>query len=175
MVLVQLFENVWIVKWVTILLFFYLIIIYYFTSNWIEFTSFHFLFLIFHTNHTSKGSEMETLTRRISQTAFFLKVSRSVAVLCMPGLGYDTYRLSETLLLGWDLFSSILFFFIHFFHIYKFNSSMPVIERGVGLDRTVYKLPVSFLSFFPTLQSISISPSFYFISFLFYFDLIELL
>ena len=43
---------------------------------------------------------METLTRRISQTAFFLKVSRSVAVLCMPGLGYDTYRLSETLLLG---------------------------------------------------------------------------
>ena len=52
---------------------------------------------------------------------------------------------------------------------------MPVIERGVGLDRTVYKLPVSFLSFFPTLQSISISPSFYFISFLFYFDLIELL
>ncbi len=62
---------------------------------------------------------METITKKISQTAFFLKVARSVAVLCMPGLGYDTYRLSETLLLG----------------------SMPIIERGVGLDRTVYKLP----------------------------------
>jgi hypothetical protein len=42
---------------------------------------------------------METM-KRISQNAFFQKISHAVAVLCMPGLGYDTYRLSETLLLG---------------------------------------------------------------------------
>ena len=42
-----------------------------------------------------------------------------MAVLAMPGMGYDTYRLWEALALG----------------------SMPVLERGVGLDRTLYRLP----------------------------------
>ena len=46
------------------------------------------------------GSQMETINKRINQNAFFARLARSVAVLCMPGLGYDTYRLSETLLLG---------------------------------------------------------------------------
>jgi hypothetical protein len=43
---------------------------------------------------------METIGKRVKQQAFFMKLVQSVAVLCMPGLGYDTYRLSETLLLG---------------------------------------------------------------------------
>jgi hypothetical protein len=38
----------------------------------------------------------------------------------MPGLGYDTYRVYETLAAG----------------------SMPVLEKGVGLDRSWHKLPV---------------------------------
>jgi hypothetical protein len=37
----------------------------------------------------------------------------------MPGLGYDTYRLWEVLALG----------------------AMPVLERGIGFDRTLYRLP----------------------------------
>ena len=46
-------------------------------------------------------------------------LSTSFAVLAVPGLGYDTFRLWETLASG----------------------SMPVLERGVGLDRTLYRLP----------------------------------
>ena len=42
-----------------------------------------------------------------------------MAVLAMPGLGYDTYRLWEVLSLG----------------------AMPILEKGIGLDRTLYKLP----------------------------------
>ena len=56
----------------------------------------------------------------IGQNAFKKRLSLSYAVLCMPGLGVDTYRLWETLAMG----------------------SMPVMEKGLGLDRTVYKLPV---------------------------------
>jgi hypothetical protein len=83
---------------------------------------------------------METITKRINQNAFFARLARAVAVLCMPGLGYDTYRLSETLLLGW---LTLLITFILLILILIFDrSSMPVIEKGVGLDRTMYKLPV---------------------------------
>lgn len=32
--------------------------------------------------------------------------------------------------------------------MYHLHRSMPVIERGVGLDRAVYKLPVRFLHFY---------------------------
>ena len=55
----------------------------------------------------------------VSLKDFYIVVARSYAILAMPGLGYDTYRLWETLALG----------------------SMPVLERGVGLDRTLYRLP----------------------------------
>jgi hypothetical protein len=54
---------------------------------------------------------------------FKMKVASSVAILCMPGFGYDTYRLWETLTLG----------------------SLAVLERGVGLERTCWKLPVLFV------------------------------
>lgn len=41
-------------------------------------------------------------------------------VLALPGAGYDTYVIWEALALG----------------------AMPVLEKGIGLDRTVYRLPV---------------------------------
>ena len=56
---------------------------------------------------------------RLSQREFYIELARSMAILAIPGMGYDTYRLWETLALG----------------------SMPVLERGVGLDRTLYRLP----------------------------------
>eukprot|EP00607_Mallomonas_marina_P007416 CAMPEP_0182416270 /NCGR_PEP_ID=MMETSP1167-20130531/528_1 /TAXON_ID=2988 /ORGANISM="Mallomonas Sp, Strain CCMP3275" /LENGTH=518 /DNA_ID=CAMNT_0024588887 /DNA_START=129 /DNA_END=1685 /DNA_ORIENTATION=- len=65
------------------------------------------------------GSYMESTTVKIPANQFRLKLVTSRVVLCMPGLGYDTYRLWETLAAG----------------------SVPVIERGVGLDRTLWKLP----------------------------------
>ena len=57
---------------------------------------------------------------RVDEKKYHEFLSLSYAVLCVPGLGYDTFRLWETLLSG----------------------SMPIIERGVGLDRSTYKLPV---------------------------------
>lgn len=55
----------------------------------------------------------------VSLKDFYIVTARSYAVLAMPGLGYDTYRLWESLALG----------------------SMPVLERGTGLDRSLYRLP----------------------------------
>ncbi len=57
---------------------------------------------------------------RIGGQAFKKRVSTAYAVLCLPGLGVDTFRLWETLAMG----------------------AMPVMEKGLGLDRTVFKLPV---------------------------------
>ena len=51
------------------------------------------------------------------------RLTQSYASVAMPGLGYDTYRLWETLASG----------------------SMPVVERGFGMDRTLYRLPVLLL------------------------------
>jgi len=56
---------------------------------------------------------------RLEKVQFMRALSLSFAVLCVPGLGYDTFRLWESLASG----------------------SMPVIERGVGFDRSLYKLP----------------------------------
>lgn len=49
-----------------------------------------------------------------------LEIAQSKFVLCPSGLGFDTYRMWETMLLG----------------------SIPVIESNVGMDRTVSSLPV---------------------------------
>ena len=64
--------------------------------------------------------EVMTTSPIMNQRAFYTSMATSMAVLALPGLGYDTYRLWEVLALG----------------------SMPVLERGVGLDRTLYRLPV---------------------------------
>ncbi len=57
---------------------------------------------------------------KVGLHAFRGRLATSYAVLCMPGLGGDSYRVWESLALG----------------------AMPVMEKGMGLDRTVYKLPV---------------------------------
>ena len=49
-----------------------------------------------------------------------ITVASSYATLALPGLGYDTFRLWESIALG----------------------TMPIIEKGVGFDRLLYKLPV---------------------------------
>ena len=64
------------------------------------------------------GSYM-THTSQKDPKIYLRALSTSYAVLAVPGLGYDTFRLWETLASG----------------------SMPVLERGVGLDRTLYRLP----------------------------------
>jgi hypothetical protein len=75
------------------------------------------------------GDEM-VVEKKMSAKTFRMKVISSIAVLCMPGLGYDTYRLWETLASG----------------------SLPVLERGFGMDRTFYKLPVLLLDDFSDLD-----------------------
>lgn len=68
---------------------------------------------------------------RMDTRDFMKRMSASMAVLCVPGLGYDTFRLWETLASG----------------------SMPVLERGVGFDRTLYKLPALLVDDFADLTS----------------------
>ena len=72
------------------------------------------------------GKEMLTIKKKLKAKKFFIRVMESLGVLCMPGLGYDSYRVWETLLLG----------------------AMPVIERGCGMDRTFWKLPVALVDDF---------------------------
>ena len=57
--------------------------------------------------------------RKLTVSNYIKDLTRTYAVLCVPGLGYDTFRLWETLASG----------------------SMPIVERGVGFDRVLYKLP----------------------------------
>jgi len=54
-----------------------------------------------------------------SRNKYYQDIASSMVVLCLPGLGYDTYRLSEALAMG----------------------TMAVIERGIGFDRSLYRLP----------------------------------
>ena len=70
-----------------------------------------------------------TVSTRMSQRDFSTTLANTMAVLAIPGMGYDTYRLWETLALG----------------------AMPVLERGVGLDRTLYRLPALLLDDFADL------------------------
>lgn len=70
------------------------------------------------TGQTLRGSKR--VDNKISPSIFRRVTGSSYAVLSMPGLGADSYRTWESLALG----------------------SMPVMEKGMGLDRTVYKLPV---------------------------------
>jgi hypothetical protein len=44
---------------------------------------------------------MEVFRQKVDPLKFFEKVAESYAVLCMPGLGFDTYRLWETLVMGY--------------------------------------------------------------------------
>lgn len=68
-----------------------------------------------HQKNVKKGSH----GNKEGKLAYLGKVLKTAATICMPGLGADTYRLWESLALG----------------------VMPVLERGMGLDRTLYRLP----------------------------------
>jgi hypothetical protein len=75
------------------------------------------------------GSEMDSHGKKdgeknpFTPMTFKTKIASSVAVLAMSGFGFDTYRLWETLALG----------------------SIPVVERGFGFERTLWKLPALFV------------------------------
>lgn len=69
-------------------------------------------------------------TQNIGPEAFMQKLIGSVGVLAVPGLGYDCWRIWESLLAG----------------------AMPVLERGTGLDRSLYKLPALLLEDFADLS-----------------------
>jgi len=58
--------------------------------------------------------------RSLDHRQYVASMVQSASVLCVPGLGYDTFRVFETLFAG----------------------SMPVLERSMGLDRSWYRLPV---------------------------------
>lgn len=75
------------------------------------------------------GSAFTMTTSKVAKDAYRMKLIGSAASLCMPGLGYDSYRLWETLASG----------------------SMAVVERGMGMDRSLYKLPVLLLDDFAAL------------------------
>ena len=59
-------------------------------------------------------------SRKLPRSEYGWQLLSAIAVLCMPGLGYDTYRVFETLAAG----------------------SMPVLEKSIGMDRSWHKLPV---------------------------------
>lgn len=66
------------------------------------------------------GKHLFISTARLTKYKFMEMVSSSYASLALPGLGYDTFRLWESIILG----------------------TMPVLEKGIGFDRLLYKLPV---------------------------------
>ena len=59
-------------------------------------------------------------TPKQRNTEYLIEISRSKFVICPPGIGYDTYRMWEVLLLG----------------------AIPVVESSPGLDKTFTMLPV---------------------------------
>jgi hypothetical protein len=75
-------------------------------------------------NHTVRNTystgRMTTAAARSGRADHHLEAAQARFVLCPSGLGFDTYRLWETLLLG----------------------SIPVVESNPGFDRTYSNLPV---------------------------------
>jgi len=67
----------------------------------------------------------------VSRENYFYELTRSRLVLSLPGIGYDTYRMHESILAG----------------------SVPVVERGFGMERALQRLPVYFVDDFATLTS----------------------
>jgi len=72
----------------------------------------------------------EKRARNVPKNVFYEEMAASMAVLCLPGLGYDSYRLSEALAMG----------------------TMPIMERGVGFDRTMHRLPALLVDDFSELS-----------------------
>ena len=75
---------------------------------------------ILHCVQSKTKHHLHILKADTEQEEYTHRLMRARAVLCLPGLGYDTYRVFETLAAG----------------------AIPVVERSVGLDRSWYRLPV---------------------------------
>ena len=80
----------------------------------------------------------ERAGRFMGRDEFYEDLASSMTVLCLPGLGYDSYRLSESLAMG----------------------TMPIIERGIGFDRTVHRLPVLVVDDFADLTLLMIQQAY---------------
>jgi hypothetical protein len=72
-------------------------------------------------NHqTRKQAFVDPVTHETTNSDHLLEIAQSKFVLCPSGLGFDTYRMWETMLVG----------------------SIPVLESNPGFDRTFTSLPV---------------------------------
>ena len=78
------------------------------------------------------------LGQPVPQSDFFDGLIRACTVLCPPGLGYDTYRLWETLALG----------------------AVPVLERGFGLERSLHRLPALLVDDFSELRPLMLKQAY---------------
>jgi hypothetical protein len=67
----------------------------------------------------SEESKAEAIKTKASRRLYYQKLGTAMIGVALPGLGYDCFRTWELLTMG----------------------SMVVIERGVGLDRTLWRLP----------------------------------
>eukprot|EP00601_Ochromonadales_sp_CCMP2298_P003641 CAMPEP_0173182638 /NCGR_PEP_ID=MMETSP1141-20130122/7955_1 /TAXON_ID=483371 /ORGANISM="non described non described, Strain CCMP2298" /LENGTH=586 /DNA_ID=CAMNT_0014105767 /DNA_START=48 /DNA_END=1808 /DNA_ORIENTATION=+ len=65
----------------------------------------------------SKSGKKKTI--RIPESQYYKKVVTSRTSICLPGLGYDSFRLWETMTLG----------------------TVAVLEKGTGLDKSLWRLP----------------------------------
>lgn len=77
-------------------------------------------------HESSQSLATTTINRNLSPPEYYDKLIRSRTVLANPGLGYDCFRIWESLLCG----------------------AVPVFEKGTGLDRSLYKLPALLLEDF---------------------------
>ena len=67
---------------------------------------------------------------KVSRGDFFYRLTRARLVLCLPGVGAETYRMWESVFAG----------------------AVAIVERGFGLERTVNRLPVLFVDDFADLS-----------------------
>ena len=134
------------------------------------------------TNHTRlarEGDDFHEMKINMAVIIYAKRLISSATVLCVPGMGYDTYRVFETLLAGWAAVFCFLFkswLCLHCGLLFELSilllcvfvcsywwltllrllmmilsSGMPVFERAVGLDRSYHRLPVLLLDDFAQL------------------------
>ena len=76
--------------------------------------------------HQASIADLGNRTKRIWGRDYLARLAKARFGVCMPGLGYDTYRQWEYLMVG----------------------TIPVLERAVGFERTLWRLPALFVDDF---------------------------
>lgn len=76
--------------------------------------------------HQASDTDLGNRTKRVWGRDYLARLAKARFGICMPGIGYDTYRQWEYLMVG----------------------TIPVLERGVGFDRTLWRLPALFVDDF---------------------------